>query len=130
LPGGEFIENIASDRFKIILRNLERYSGKPIRSLRDIAIDLMDVIQKIDQIESQHISELEDLAVSLIEQHFGIDPREVGFDAKLVRNVTIGDITNISPEEEKSIEESLSTSNIDLEVSKRRFINGLIKGQE
>ncbi len=128
LPGGEFIENIASDRFKIILRNLERYSGKPIRSLRDIAMDLMDVIQKIDQVESQHISELEDLAVSLVEQHFGIDPREVGFDAKLVRNVNIGDITNISPEEEKSIEESLPTLDVDLEVSKRTFINGLIQG--
>jgi septum formation topological specificity factor MinE len=128
LPGGEFIENIASDRFKLILRNLERYSGKPVRSLRDIAVDLMDVIQKIDQIERQHISELEDLAVSLVEQQFGIDPKEVGFDAKLVRNVTIEDIKNISPEEEKGIEKELPTIDVDLEVSKRTFINGLIQG--
>lgn len=128
VPGGEFIENIASDRFKIVLRNLERYSGRRVRSLQDMMRALIDVLQKINNIEQHYTSQLEDLAVSMVEQQFGIDPREVGFDAKLVREVSLEDITNISPQEERSLEESISNANIDLEVSKRRFINGLIQG--
>ena len=128
VPGNEFIENIASDRFRIILRNLERYSGRRIRSIQDMVPALMNVLQKINNIEQHYTSQLEDLAVSIVEQQFGIDPREVGFDAKLVREVNLEDITNISPQQERQLEEALPNLNIDLEVSKRRFINGLIQG--
>jgi len=128
IPGGEFIENIASERFKIILRNLERYSGRRVKSLQDMMYALMEVLQKINNIEKQYIPQLEDLAVSIVEQQFGINPEEVGFEAKLVREVNLEDITNISPKQEKEFEESLSNINVDLEVSKRRFINGLIQG--
>jgi len=128
IPGGEFIENIASERFKIILRNLERYSGRRVKSLQDMMYALMEVLQKINNIEKQYIPQLEDLAVSIVEQQFGIDPREVGFDAKLVREVNLDDITNISPQQEEEFKEVLPNINVDLEVSKRRFINGLIQG--
>jgi len=128
LPGGKFLEDIASERFKIILRNLERYSGKRVTNLQEMMFALMTVLKRIHSIEQEYIPQLEDLAVSLVEQHFGINPEEVGLNAKLVRNVDISDITNISSPEEKSIEETISNTNVDLEVSKRRFINGMIQG--
>ena len=128
IPGGEFIENIASERFKIILRNLERYSGRRVKSLQDMMYALMEVLQRINNIEKQYIPQLEDLAVSIVEQQFGINPEEVGFEAKLVREVNLDDITNISPQQEEAFQEILPNINVDLEVSKRRFINGLIQG--
>lgn len=128
VPGGEYIENISSERFKLILKNLEKYYGKKINTLRDIAPALQTVLIRIGEIESDYKEELEQLAISLVENYFGIESGEVEFDAKLVRQVTLEDIPNLSPSEEKDLEKKLPSLDLSLDVSKRRFINGLIQG--
>ncbi|MCK9543445.1 MAG: hypothetical protein M0R03_15600 [Novosphingobium sp.] len=124
IPGSTFVDKISSNRFKLILENLEKYSGRPITTMQDLARSMMDVLEKINEIESQHTSDLENLAVEMVEQYFGIDPGEVEFDAKLIRDIEIEDIQNLEPEPQ----ETMGMDENDLEVSKRRFINGMIQG--
>ena len=128
VPGGEYIENISSERFKLIIKNLEKYYGKKINTLKDIAPALQMVLIRIEEIESDYIEELEQLAILLVENYFGIERGEVEFDARLVRQVTLEDISNLSSSEEKDLEKKLPSLDLSLDVSKRRFINGLIQG--
>jgi len=128
VPGGEFLSDIASTRFRMIVKLIEKYSGVKVRTINDMASALMRVLQRVKDIERTYTPQLEELAVILVEQYFGIKKGEMEFDAKLQRSVDISGIRNLDAEQAKEVGEKLPSFDIDLEVSKRRFINGLIQG--
>jgi hypothetical protein len=131
IPSGTFLKDISSSRFQYLLKLLERYSHIRVRTVSDIAQGMMALLQDIQRTESEYIPALEDLAISIVKDLYGIED-EIEFDAKIERVVnndsTGGKIKNLSSPE-VNVEEQLTTNiDLSLESAKRRFINGLIQG--
>lgn len=125
----KFAELISSKRFKDVVEKVKRYAGQNIGSINDLLPSLFSVLMSIVDIEKDNREQLERLAVKLVMQDNNIKQGEIEFDVKLVdmgqNNL---DKVKIKLQQEDPIEATEDMANLDLEVAKRRFINGLIHG--
>jgi len=126
-----FGEEISSARYRELVDKLRRYTGLEDFDMRTLFSVVMQAVQKIQRIESEHIEELQDLAVRLVMKEMNIPKGSIQFDAKIKKmgEVRLDDMNKQMQEEEEelvlSAEEHLEK---DQEEQKRRFINGLIQG--
>jgi hypothetical protein len=153
MPGGDrdFIELVASKRFKDSVDKVRRYLGdttaiqgrNPLMNLMGMA---MGGLQQIAMIESRNKEYLQNLAVDLVKKEMGIPQGALQFDAKLVHGGMSAaegmrtepqepekeDIENAFKESEEHSEDLLNFvdafEQFNLEKAKRRFINSLIQG--
>ena len=133
-----FEELVASNRFKEVVDNVKRYTGLQqinMQGMMQLQRLLLQSVQQILSIESQHKEELEELAVKIVKEEMAIPDDALQFDAKIVG---MGEIDmegmqggNDEPEEEEmnAEEEAFEEfEDFDIEKQKRRFLNQLIQG--
>ena len=135
-----FEELLASKRFRDVVEKvkaatgLERIDPMSIMSMQPM---FQRALMKVMQIESQHKSALEKLAVDLVKTEMGIPEGDLQFDAKIKKPSLEGmqkqpqkpkeekkEFEN--PQEEQEAAERLEKFN--LERQKRRFINSIVQG--
>ena len=149
IPEGDrdFIELIASKRFKDSVEKVRRYLGdtgaiqgpNPLMRLMGMA---MGGLQQISMIEMRNKEYLENLAVDLVKKELGIPEGSLQFDAKLVfgpMGAAEGMQTQGQEPDEEDVEEAFkhkedleefadAFEQFNLERAKRRFLNSLIQG--
>lgn len=149
IPEGDrdFIELIASKRFKDSVEKVRRYLGdttpiqgpNPLMRLMGMA---MGGLQQISMIERQNKDYLENLAVELVKKELGIPEGKLLFDAKLITgSMSAAEGMKTQPQEpdEEDVEEAFkhkedledfadAFEKFNLERAKRRFLNSLIQG--
>lgn len=149
IPEGEkdFIELIASKRFKDSVEKVRRYLGDTTviqgrNSLMNLMGMVMGGLRKISMIEIQNKEYLENLAVDLVKKELGIPEGSLQFDAKLVlgpMSAAGGMKTQSEEPDEEDVEKAFehkedledfadAFEKFNLERSKRRFLNSLIQG--
>lgn len=147
----DFIEVIASQRFKDSVEKVRRYLGhtQPLQgpnAFQNLMRTAMQSLQQVMQIQGPHRRELERLAVALVKKEMGIPEGALQFDVQLVSgpmgaaqgmrtqasNPSETDIRNAFREGSQHIEELEDFvdefQSFNLEKAKRRFINSLIQG--
>jgi hypothetical protein len=141
----DFPELMASKRFKDVIQDVIRFTG--VRSvpngqngLMSLQRVLMTAVYRIVDLENGHREDLEQLAIDLVKQEFGIHDDDYQWDVKIIdiRNEQqqqemqqkIQDMNNMDEEEqEAAVEEAIENLNdIELEKYKRRFMNAMIQG--
>jgi hypothetical protein len=149
LPEGErdFVELIASKRFKDSVDKVRRYLGNttaiqgpnPLMRLMGM---VMGGLQQTAMIEMRNKEYLENLAVDLVKKELGIPEGSLQFDAKLVfgpMGAAEGMKTQAQTPDEEDVEEAFkhkedledfadAFEQFNLEKAKRRFLNSLIQG--
>lgn len=153
LPTGDrdFVELIASKRFKDSVDKVRRYLGdtsmiqgqNPMMRLMGA---IMSGLQQITSVEMRNKEYLENLAVDLVKKEMGIPEGAMQFDAKLVHggmSAAKGMRTKSEEPEEEEIKDVFKKAEehsdeledfadefeqFNLEKAKRRFINSLIQG--
>lgn len=137
-----YIEVLASERYQQIADELVRASGQPLQpgGFPRVYMGMMGILQQVMRVESQHIQELEEMALEvvtslpdmeLIKQ--AIDRGQLNLDMKIeVPNVGEEQMqeTELSPEEELDlvVYENLQDGDLSADVVKRRFANAMIHG--
>ena len=136
-----FEEVIASKRFQDVIEKVKLATGLEIvdqQSMVQIHGMMMGAVQRMMQIESSHISELEELAVRVVKDQMSIPEGDLQFVAKIEKPDFSG--MQMKPKEKKKEEPKQKQPEIDdggmqarmdkldLEKQKRRFINSLISG--
>ena len=137
-----FLEFLASERYKQVVEKVKRYLGGKLRMnlsgdhrFYELTDMMKEAANAIVQIESGHEKELEDLAVRMTIEHFQIPDGLVKWDVQLrpLKEMSLDnfemDDNKINPEAvdlEKEIYDDLEDLN--LENAKRRFINTLTQG--
>lgn len=146
-PGGQirnYAELIASDQYRQIAQKVSQAVGIPIQqvSLRNgqaIVGAMMQAFMGAVQFESEHIAELERLAVDLVLELPEFDGVRRAYEndqlrikAHIVQRVTPGDMQGgpQQPDEEEQAELEIAqiAQELDVEKEKRRFVNMLIQG--
>ena len=144
-PGEEgdeqnFEEIIASKRFKDVIDKVKDATGLESvdpRGAMSLQPMMMQAVQKVMRIESQHKQELEELAVKLVVDQMSIPEGDLQFDAKLEKPTMAG--MQQKPKKKKKEpkfdnpdveDEELARrlERLNLEKQKRRLINSLIQG--
>lgn len=154
MPKGDrdFIELVASKRFKDSVDKVRRYLGDtaPIQGrnpLMNLMMMVMGGLQKISAIESQNKDYLEELAVKLVVKELGVPKGSLQFDAKLVHGQPMSSAEGMRQEPEEFDEEDIKDAfknadehteelmdfvdefeKFNLEKAKRKLINSLIQG--
>lgn len=143
----DFIEVIASKRFKDSVDKVRRYMGNTQalqgpNAFMNLMMMGMQGAQQIAMIETRHKQTLENLAVELVKKEMGIPEGALQFDAKLIHG-GMGAAQGMQsqpqmPDEEDVKEAFKHTEDLEnfadefeqfnLERAKRRFINSLIQG--
>lgn len=143
----DFIEVIASKRFKDSVDKVRRYMGNT-QSLQgpnafmNLMMMGMQGAQQIAMIETRHKQTLENLAVELVKKEMGIPEGALQFDAKLIHGgmgAAQGMQTQPQMPDEDDIKNAFKHTEdlenfadefeqFNLERAKRRFINSLIQG--
>jgi hypothetical protein len=140
----DYAELMASKRFKDVIRDVARFSGTQVptgrNSIQALQQILMTSVYKILDLEDGHREELEQLAVRLVKEEFGIRDEDYQWDVKILdirkqpeqqeMSQKIQDM-NKKPEEEQemAVEEAIDgLNNLELERAKRRFMNSIIQG--
>ena len=141
----DFAELMASKRFKDVVQDVIRFTGieqipNGMNGLRTLEQVLMQAVYRIFRLEDGHREELEQLAIDLVKQEFGIADDDYQWDVKIldIRNPQqsqemsqkIQNMNNMEEEEHMAAaEEAIETLNdIELEKYKRRFMNAMIQG--
>lgn len=141
----DFAELMASKRFKDVVQDVIRFTGirqipHGMNGLRALQQVLMQAVYRILDLEDGHREELEQLAIDLVKQEFGIQDDDYQWDVKIldIRNPEqqqemsqkIQDMNNMEEEEQMAAaEEAIETLNdIELEKYKRRFMNAMVQG--
>lgn len=155
LPQSEtdsFEEIIASKRFKDVIDKVKRYTGVQSvtnqNAFMQLQMMMMNAVREIKQIENQHKTELENLAVELVKRELSIPEGTFQYDVDLSTGMGQVDTSKMRRQsEEPSSEEIQQEFNVtqdeaeedvlnfidafekfDMEKAKRRFINSLIQG--
>jgi len=155
LPQSEtdsFEEIIASKRFKDVIDKVKRYTGVQSvtnqNAFMQLQMMMMNAVRQIKQIENQHKTELENLAVELVKRELSIPEGTFQYDVDLSTGMGQVDTSKMRRQsEEPSSEEIQQEFNVtqdeaeedvlnfidafekfDMEKAKRRFINSLIQG--
>ena len=135
-----FEELIATKRFQDVIDKIKSSTGLEIvdqQSMMQIQGQMMQAVQRMMQIESSNIPELEELAVKVVKDQMSLPEGDLQFDAKIEKPDFSG--MQMKPKEKKKKEpESEQPENdddvqarmdkLDLEKQKRRFVNSLISG--
>jgi len=125
--GQHYEEKVASARFKEIVQRAKRYSGSNQITQRDV-MQMMSILGQIKQIEKTNRKKLEQLAVRMIKEEFGIT-NELQFDAKLVDPGQVSLPTQMKPsEEEMEFESPEQEQEVSAQIQKRRLLNSLMQG--
>lgn len=129
-PSGEgqhFEEKIASQRFKEVIERVKRYTGVRNISSQQI-MEMMRILTQIRNIERTKRKKLEDLAIKIVKQEFGIT-NQLQFDAKLVDPGQVPLSTQMKPYEGKmEFESPEQEEEVSAEIQKRRLLNSLMQG--
>jgi len=155
LPQSEtdsFEEIIASKRFKDVIDKVKRYTGVQSvtnqNAFMQLQMMMMNAVRQIKQIENQHKTELENLALELVKRELSIPEGTFQYDVDLSTGMGQVDTSKMRRQsEEPSSEEIQQEFNVtqdeaekdvlnfidafekfDMEKAKRRFINSLIQG--
>jgi len=143
----DFIEVIASKRFKDSVDKVRRYMGNTQalqgpNAFMNLMMMGMQGAQQIAMIETRHKQTLENLAVELVKKEMGIPEGALQFDAKLIHGgmgAAQGMQTQPQMPDEEDVKEAFKHTEdlenfadefeqFNLERAKRRFINSLIQG--
>lgn len=139
-PNQNFQEKLATERYQKIVERVRRYAGlgqgqtiqNSQRSLVGLAFQARD---EIIEIESQHLNELEDLAIRLVSKEMGIPEGAVQWDCKIEQPTMSGfkhdqpgeqQVPDLNPEMENEIADNLE--NLNFERAKRRLVNSMVQG--
>jgi hypothetical protein len=130
-----YSEKLASKRFKEIINKVKRYHG--VQNINpQMMAEMMQIMQEVGQIETNHKDELEKLAVDIVSEEFDIP------DQMLEATLTPpGTELNIDPDEDEDEDDYDSDfdtpkqpksaermEELELEVDKRRVLNALMQG--
>tara|TARA_R110000851_G_scaffold3798_2_gene15608 strand:+ start:27 stop:1421 length:1395 start_codon:yes stop_codon:yes gene_type:complete len=136
-----FEELIATKRFQDVIEKIKSATGLEIvdqQSMMQIQGQMMQAVQRMMQIESNYIPELQELAVKLVKDQMSIPEGDLQFDAKIEKPNFSG--MDMKPKEKKKetpkqkqpqIDDGgvqARMDKLDLEKQKRRFVNSLISG--
>ena len=125
--GQHYEENVASARFKEIVQRVKRYTGAREISPRQVS-EMMRILGQIIDIERTKRKKLENLAVRMIKEEFGITD-ELQFDAKLVDPGQVNLPTQSKPsEEEMEFESPEQEEEVSAAIQKRKLLNTLMQG--
>ena len=138
----DFPELMASKRFKDVVQDVMRFTGvqsipRGINGLMGLQHVLMSAVERILDLEDGHREELEQLAIDLVKQEFGIQDDDYQWDVKILdlrnpeqQEEMTNKIQEMNQEEqEDAAEEAIETLNdIELEKYKRRFMNAMVQG--
>jgi len=125
--GQHFEEKIASKRFKEVIERVKRYTGVRNISQQQI-MEMMRILSQIATIEKSNRKKLEQLAVKIVKEEFGITD-QLQFDAKLVDPGQVQLSTQQNPsEEEMEFETPEQEEEVTAEIQKRRLLNSLMQG--
>jgi hypothetical protein len=118
---------MASTRFKEVIERLRRYLkiNTEIVNMMDVIRIMNETLEKVKDIESQNADKLEKLAVELIKKEFDLSDDDITFEAKL-KTEELVDISEIDLEE--TVEDILDFEDFDIELQKRKILNGLVHG--
>lgn len=125
--GQHYEEKVASARFKEIVQKVKRYTGAREINQRQI-MEMMTILGQIKTIERSNRKKLEQLAVKMVKEEFGIK-NELQFDAKLVDPGQVSLETQMNPsEEEMEFESPEQEEEVSAAIQKRRLLNSLMQG--
>ena len=138
----DYPEVMASKRFKDVIQDVARFTGlrtipQGRNGLRQLQQLLMTAVMTITELEDNHREELEQLAIDLVKQEFGINDDDYQWDVKILdirqeeqQQEMQEKIKDMNKEEqEEAAEEAIDgLNNLELEKYKRRFMNALVQG--
>lgn len=137
-PYSNFEELLASKRYQEIVNNVRQYTGLPRLSpdQRTIGtlLNTMGMAQsRVQQIESRHKRQLEQLAIELVMKEMGVEEGDIVYEATIEIPDSEGfqetSSEDMEPEEielEKELFDELE--DLTLERAKRRLINAMMAG--
>jgi len=126
-----FAELLTSKRFKEVLEKIRKYAkdaGMETDDISELAMWAMGAIQQVNELEKTHRKELETLAIRLAMEDNNVKPGDLLFDAKLIDMKMPQGGQQQQAIQIPAVEIAQELQDVDLEVAKRRFINGLIHG--
>ena len=132
-------ELIASKRFKDVVDNFKRYTGiegnaTDMRNLMGLQGMMMQSLQNTLRIEATNKQKLEELAIEIVTKDLNVPEGSLQFDVEIsgMKKLSKDDMKQKPKDEEDSFEMEEETlehmEELDLEVSKRRFINSMMQG--
>ena len=123
----EMAKELGTKLFSDIVDRVKRYSGVNNFNKMSAQQLMFGALGQAMRVEQQHKDELEELAVRIVREEFGIDSDTIDFDAKLTpRGASFEKIKSSGDEVQKP--EGHSDEKLDLEVAKRKLINSMIHG--
>jgi len=132
-------ELIASKRFKDVVASFKRYTGiegnaTDMNNLMGLQGMMMQSLQNTLRIEGANKTKLEELAVEIVTKDLNVPEGALQFDVEItgMQKLSKDDMKKKPKDEEDSFEMEEETlehiEELDLEVSKRRFINSMMQG--
>ena len=123
-----YSEKLASKRYKDLVTGVKRYWGVETVDPR-MAMQVMQLLQQVMELERPHRAELERLAVELVREEFDVPEDQVDIDAKLVDGqISDDDMQQSEDEEEMDFESEVDIDRLNGEVQKRRMLNAIMQG--
>ncbi len=126
-----FEEKIASKRFNNLVKHYKRIYDVSSVSVEDALMNTMSNLHKCIKFESEHVKELEELAVKLVRKEFEIPEDELKIIAKISPKIDIQQFKeHWAPRDTSHLqfESHDDITNANQEVTKRRLINSMIQG--
>jgi len=142
-PNKNFQELLASERYRQVVGNFRRYTGSDVQlsgtnNMGPLMMMMLDAHNTIVNLEQNHRSELENLAIELVMKEMGIPEGSIEFDAKIVGmgEIDSSDFNREQGQQQNPQQVDIETEqnlfnelqNLDLEKAKRRLINNIIQG--
>ena len=132
-------ELIASKRFKDVVDTFKRYTGvegnaTDMQNLMGLQGMMMQSLQNTLRIEGSNKERLEELAIEIVTKDLNVPEGALQFDVEItgMKKLSKDDMKQKPKDEEDSFEMEEETlehiEELDLEVSKRRFINSMMQG--
>ena len=132
-------ELIASKRFKDVVDTFKRYTGiegnaTDMQNLMGLQGMMMQSLQNTLRIEATNKQKLEELAIEIVTKDLNVPEGSLQFDVEIsgMQKLSKDDMKQKPKDEEDSFEMEEETlehmEELDLEVSKRRFINSMMQG--
>lgn len=132
---GQFATEISELRLEELKKKLAHYAGIEEFDTISLYKVVLSAVQKIEQIEAEHRSDLEQLAIKLVSDELNVPEGTLIFDAKItgISDLNFKKEMELDQEEDEEMSTEVADSveqvlEDDEEVLKRRFINGLISG--
>lgn len=120
IPRGRYMDDTASSQFEKTVNDTRKSTN--LDSADDALTQINRIRKKIQALETGHENQLEQIAIRLVEENYGIQSGEIEWDVKIVES---GDIDNsgVMSENPEPVPPELQN-----EVDKRRMVNSFIQG--